>query len=60
MSGFWRPVSTLASLIGVFSGRITSDGRSQTMRSSVATPLGALAASGLARRRGGLAIVTRA
>jgi hypothetical protein len=35
VSGFWRPVSTLASLTGVASGRKHSDSLTHSMRSPV-------------------------
>ena len=37
VSGFWRPVSTLASLIAVLSGRVTEESLSHAMRSAEAS-----------------------
>lgn len=36
--GFWRPVSTLASLIGVARGSVTEESLIQAMVSMVASP----------------------
>ena len=38
VSGFCRPVRTLASLIGVASGRVTEESLTQAMVSRVASP----------------------